>query len=410
MTAKQGLLSLLTETTAYDDKLYSDALSFARQQKMSRAAVVKILDMVEEDSGVELGVERGSTVEEVVHQLADLIRTQRTNTTEKGENNHASLIACSDQAKKEGQDLETGVYDNRMTTNGDGDDASAGNNMVCVPTTLLNSLIEKVDALATLVNQQKEYILDVETRLKQELKLRGNRLVESIEKMCEHTEESLEWKHSGAQKPDPKPKVTLSNDKNNGKPNKIKNISRPKFSEKKQFEDVASEPSQTCIATAKPVNGRRTVPVPPTCTIGSTPNVPPNTMNPDETETSAYASSIDKIQEDEAGPEEGKWQRVTRRRLEPKPALGRFLGAKRVRKAVFYLGGVDPNCTSEDLANFCKEKCRIMECRMMPSRRAGTIAARIVVEMEHAEKLHTVEWPEYVYLRPWSFDQTANIV
>ena len=263
MTAKQGLLSLLTETTAYDDKLYSDALSFARQQKMSRAAVVKILDMVEEDSGVELGVERGSTVEEVVHQLADLIRTQRTNTTEKGENNHASLIACSDQAKKEGQDLETGVYDNRMTTNGDGDDASAGNNMVCVPTTLLNSLIEKVDALATLVNQQKEYILDVETRLKQELKLRGNRLVESIEKMCEHTEESLEWKHSGAQKPDPKPKVTLSNDKNNGKPNKIKNISRPKFSEKKQFEDVASEPSQTCIATAKPANGRRTVTVLP---------------------------------------------------------------------------------------------------------------------------------------------------
>ena len=197
MTAKQGLLSLLTETTAYDDKFYSDALSFARQQKMSRAAVVKILDIVEEDSGVELGVERGSTVEEVVRQLPALIRTQKTNTTEKGENNHALLIACSDQAKKEGQDLETGVYDNRMTTNGDGDDASAGNNRVCVPTTLLNSLIEKVDALATLVNQQKEYILDVETRLKQELKLRGNRLVESIEKMFEPTKESLQWKHSG---------------------------------------------------------------------------------------------------------------------------------------------------------------------------------------------------------------------
>ena len=31
-------------------------------------------------------------------------------------------------------------------------------------------------------------------------------------------------------------------------------------------------------------------------------------MNPDQTETSAYASSIDKIQDDEAGPEEGKWQ------------------------------------------------------------------------------------------------------
>ena len=45
----------------------------------------------------------------------------------------------------------------------------------------------------------------------------------------------------------------------------------------------------------------------------------------------------------------------------------------------------------------------------MPSRRAGTIAARIVVEMEHAEKLHTVEWPEYVYLRQWSFDQKTNI-
>ena len=77
--------------------------------------------------------------------------------------------------------------------------------MVCVATTLLNSLIEKVDALATLVNQQKEYILDVETHLKQELKLRGNRLVESIEKMCEHTKKSLEWKHSGEQKPENNP-------------------------------------------------------------------------------------------------------------------------------------------------------------------------------------------------------------
>ena len=52
MTAKQGLSSLLTETADYDNKLYSDALSFPRQQKMSGAAIVSILDEVDNDSSL----------------------------------------------------------------------------------------------------------------------------------------------------------------------------------------------------------------------------------------------------------------------------------------------------------------------------------------------------------------------
>ena len=41
---------------------------------------------------------------------------------------------------------------------------------------------------------------------------------------------------------------------------------------------------------------------------------------------------------------------------------------------------------------------------MLPSRRTGTQAARIVVAETEAAKLMTIVWPEHLYLRQWEFD------
>ena len=41
---------------------------------------------------------------------------------------------------------------------------------------------------------------------------------------------------------------------------------------------------------------------------------------------------------------------------------------------------------------------------MLPSRRTGTQAARIVVAETEAAKLMTIVWPERLYLRQWEFD------
>ena len=87
-----------------------------------------------------------------------------------------------------------------------------------------------------------------------------------------------------------------------------------------------------------------------------------------------------------------------------KPAFGKLLGAQRIKKQVFYLGGIAPECSADDIITFYSTYCHLLECRMLPSRRTGTQAARIVVAETEAAKLTTIVWPEHLYLRQWEFD------
>ena len=40
----------------------------------------------------------------------------------------------------------------------------------------------------------------------------------------------------------------------------------------------------------------------------------------------------------------------------------------------------------------------------MPSRRFGTLAARIVINEKDAEKFQSLQWPDYCFLREWVFN------
>ena len=49
---------------------------------------------------------------------------------------------------------------------------------------------------------------------------------------------------------------------------------------------------------------------------------------------------------------------------------GQLCGAQRIKKRVFFVGGMDPKCASKDLKQFCTRKdCCVIDCRLMPSKR-----------------------------------------
>ena len=44
--------------------------------------------------------------------------------------------------------------------------------------------------------------------------------------------------------------------------------------------------------------------------------------------------------------------------------------------SVFYVGGISLICTSQDIVGFLKDRCPVLQCRMIPSRRRRTQAAK----------------------------------
>ena len=91
-----------------------------------------------------------------------------------------------------------------------------------------------------------------------------------------------------------------------------------------------------------------------------------------------------------------------------KKPLGKLMGATRIKKTVFYLGGVSPECSAEDIHSFCDSHCSLIDCRMLPSRRFGTQAARIVVQEDYATILEAMEWPQHLHLRKWNFHNSGT--
>ena len=84
--------------------------------------------------------------------------------------------------------------------------------------------------------------------------------------------------------------------------------------------------------------------------------------------------------------------------------MGKLLGAERVKKKEYYLGGVHPDCVSNDIISFCLgNQCELMDCRLFTSKRCGTQAARITVEKSRSDILETLEWSDHMYVREWNF-------
>ena len=58
-----------------------------------------------------------------------------------------------------------------------------------------------------------------------------------------------------------------------------------------------------------------------------------------------------------------------------------------------------------DLKFVCDDNnCSALDCRLMPSRRYGTLSARFVVGESWASEVEKISWPSHIFVRPWSFD------
>ena len=84
--------------------------------------------------------------------------------------------------------------------------------------------------------------------------------------------------------------------------------------------------------------------------------------------------------------------------------LGELVGSPKVRKKVFYVGGIAPTCTAEDLLLYCEDSCPLLDCRLMPSRRTGTRSACVEAAEDLSQRFASITWPENVYAHPWTFN------
>ena len=83
-------------------------------------------------------------------------------------------------------------------------------------------------------------------------------------------------------------------------------------------------------------------------------------------------------------------------------------GSNSIKKSVFFIGGLDLETTVEQVSGYCAERqVRVSSCRLLPSKRFGTRAARISVATSDAESAGLLKnefWPEHISARPWSFN------
>ena len=54
---------------------------------------------------------------------------------------------------------------------------------------------------------------------------------------------------------------------------------------------------------------------------------------------------------------------------------------------MYYIGGIDPTCTAEDLLQYCADSCPLLDCRLMPSRRTGTRSAYMYVAEDYINSM-----------------------
>ena len=89
-------------------------------------------------------------------------------------------------------------------------------------------------------------------------------------------------------------------------------------------------------------------------------------------------------------------------------------GSGQIRRAVYYLRGISPECTAVDIQRYCDQRrIRVSSCRILQTRRFGTNVARLSVAQIDAEKEGMMSenfWPEHITIRPWVFPEEGEII
>ena len=81
-------------------------------------------------------------------------------------------------------------------------------------------------------------------------------------------------------------------------------------------------------------------------------------------------------------------------------------GGKKIARRVVFVGGININCSADDLVAYCRKKnVEVTGCRLIPSRTVyGTLYAHLTVaEHDEINVLKNEFWPEHVTAREWKF-------
>ena len=392
MTAKSDLLQVLQNASLSKTAMLTDALAIARQHHMGVEYLTKFCFQI---GGEEM--EKPDSVEMAVSRLVDC--------TFSGLHHHdqEESTTCSDgessscQPKNEQDSTDTPV---NVSTNTKLDDLS----------TMLQALVQSFE-------EERTAALDREKRLRMQIQELGS-----------------EIKQLRCDLNDTRTRSAQSEERLTKQLNDIKSriSSSPKYNKATKNTDARSSASKKLLEESNKnlefshdVEKREKKEKNNGNDYGTTSQE--EDLDSQLQRVSASAHEADIVQEivpvyvsettEQAKPKANTWSKVAAKRSSAKnttsssarpsvskPAVGKLFGAQRTRKQVFYLGGIAPECSVEDIETFASEYCSLLECRMMTSKRTGTQAARIVIAEDEVDKLKAIIWPEHLYLREWHFN------
>ena len=435
---KEEVLTLLQNQTPSIEETFDSVLACVKKRKLSTTYLAKIARDAYQVSDKE---DLGPTVGSHVRFLVELSR-------KKLDQESIASIKDGDNCASPGMETSPVSLDNRCgdygnegrdtvncNQNREGDRLEISKDgTVCVSITILQSLVSKIEALTKLVLDQKEEILDVEKRLKMEYKQRENAVIERMKSLVMESQYASHPNQVGEQAA-----KTSRRDKQKKKRMGEKSMSSEAYAQC-QVENVyliESEGDNAFLSgeIASLGNKKKKLDAPVTAisieqqkaeepeqdSENST-HMHTQGKNLDSTSTTSNAYDITRHRSDVDNSE--TWSKVTARRPkrsdqrdvhsaaatkeQPKKPLGKLLGAERVKKQVYFVGGINPDCTSEDIENFCRPHCPLLQCRIVPSRRYGTQAARLTVAESNGQLLETLSWPTHCYIRRWNFQTSQS--
>ena len=399
MAAKEALLELLRNCSVSDEELREEVLKSVRKHKLGVSALAKFAKSQFRSLDPDL---LGSTVESHVRSLVSLRKTLKKTAEDKHSTSDMEAYACESVGEDTNDGLSAGECEDKKSqpvtkSSHEGDSVSPllsrtkTTTPARVPECTLEDLMAEISSLRKALESEREEAKDREIRATRKAAEAEKRQLELLQVMQ-------------------KDNLALAKTVDNLN----KKVSSLQSTLDKVLSNGHSPPSERKNTSANR-NVENTKPRPPTVVQQSPSSDSPKPTLPG---SAAAAPSTETSGQSTNGPT--SWAKVSKSSKKipsnsnqtttpPKVPLGKLVGAPRLKKRAFYVGGIDLACSVEDVTHFCKnESCPLLDCRLVPSRRCGTQSAYVTVAEQQAESFLAISWPENLYARPWLFDDSRQ--
>lgn len=457
MTAKAELIAIFSDSELSNAEMFSAALSTSRRNKLGLAPLKRLLEELHQSSATP------GSVEEAIRELTDIaIARNRSDGKQQALEEGEITDMNNDNDNNETQDTRIDTVSDNVQhghTTADSsyteehrvlaENSMEKNNQIHDLSLILDQLAEigtTMHSLKVMFEEEKRIAADRENRLTRKIKelhTQVNDLTSALqeEKLSNEAREQRLTKQLN----DLKSRL-LSNPTcpaKNNQPRNDKEKSNQKNSRPQEFRepvvvpgmpasndvDKVTDQVRIALSSTPPQELRESAAVP--CMPASHDvdqvteqvRIPLSTVLNDHPSYATAATIHTTSAQNRTVPNKPKrtsttlphdqWKTQQKKRVtvadQEKKPLGKLVGAPRVRKKVYYVGGIDPACTAEDLTQYCEDSCPILDCRLMPSRRSGTWSAYVQVAEDLSHRFDSINWPENMYARPWTFDERHPI-